>query len=68
MVFSTCMLQGDSGGPLVQYDKENKATLVGIVSFGSRMGCETGEPVGFMRVEPYYDWVLKNVKKFLAED
>merc|ERR1712037_943537 len=30
---------------------------VGIVSFGSSSGCETGLPAGFTRTEYYLDWI-----------
>ena len=53
--------QGDSGGPLVTKAGMTKAgqawNQVGIVSFGSSSGCETGLPAGFTRVEYYLDWI-----------
>merc|ERR1719180_494792 len=52
---------GDSGGPLVQKASGKAAgdqwTQVGIVSFGSSSGCETGLPAGFTRTEYYLDWI-----------
>jgi len=52
---------GDSGGPLVTKAGMTKAgqawNQVGIVSFGSSSGCETGLPAGFTRVEYYLDWI-----------
>merc|ERR1712037_44280 len=52
---------GDSGGPLVQKAGAKAAgdkwTQVGIVSFGSSSGCETGLPAGFTRTEYYLDWI-----------
>merc|ERR1711956_45390 len=52
---------GDSGGPLVKKAGGKAAgdlwTQVGIVSFGSSSGCETGLPAGFTRTEYYLDWI-----------
>jgi len=52
---------GDSGGPLVQKAGQKgpgqKWTQVGIVSFGSIEGCESGRPDGFTRTEYYIDWI-----------
>merc|ERR1712168_1027532 len=52
---------GDSGGPLVQKagakGPGDKWTQVGIVSFGSIEGCESGRPDGFTRTEYYIDWI-----------
>ncbi|KAK7071888.1 hypothetical protein SK128_021709 [Halocaridina rubra] len=47
----TC--NGDSGGPLF-----NGGVTVGITSFGSSTGCETGYPDGFTRVSSYLDWIF----------
>merc|ERR1712071_264135 len=44
---------GDSGGKAAG----DKWTQVGIVSFGSSSGCETGLPAGFTRTEYYLDWI-----------
>jgi secreted trypsin-like serine protease len=54
------MLQGDSGGPLVYLEEDGRFTEVGIVSFGSRAGCEKGYPTGFTRVTSYLDWIESN--------
>jgi len=50
---STC--NGDSGGPLVINGIE-----VGVVSFGSSLGCEVGWPPAFARVTYYLDWIRAN--------
>ncbi|EDW84349.1 uncharacterized protein Dwil_GK14090 [Drosophila willistoni] len=49
---STC--HGDSGGPLVTNDGN---LLIGITSFGSDYGCQTGAPAGFTRVTSYLEWI-----------
>jgi len=53
---------GDSGGPLnMKFDVKKSAgqkwKQVGIVSFGSSSGCESGLPAGFTRTEYYLDWI-----------
>ncbi|XP_053686950.1 collagenase-like [Sabethes cyaneus] len=45
---------GDSGGPLVL---EQDHTLVGVVSFGTLLGCERGLPVVYARVTEFRDWI-----------
>jgi len=46
---------GDSGGPLsipgAKYEQ------IGIVSFGSTLGCESGAPAGFTEVSMYASWI-----------
>ncbi|XP_062542073.1 collagenase-like [Armigeres subalbatus] len=49
---STC--NGDSGGPLVL---DEDKSLIGVVSFGSVIGCERRLPVGFARVTEFADWI-----------
>ncbi|SPP80907.1 blast:Serine proteases 1/2 [Drosophila guanche] len=52
---STC--GGDSGGPLVTHDGNR---LVGVTSFGSAAGCQSGAPAVFSRVTGYLDWIRDN--------
>ncbi|TEU19413.1 serine protease, partial [Oenococcus oeni] len=49
---STC--NGDSGGPLVLV---SDSKLIGVTSFVSSAGCESGAPAGFTRVTSYLDWI-----------
>ncbi|KAL5292140.1 hypothetical protein ACFFRR_011138 [Megaselia abdita] len=49
---STC--NGDSGGPLVS---KSTRRLIGVTSFVSARGCESGGPAGFTRVTSYLDWI-----------
>jgi len=51
----TC--NGDSGGPLVITESDGIVTEIGIVSFGSSAGCESGAPAAFTRVSEYLDWL-----------
>ncbi|XP_023160393.1 serine protease 1 [Drosophila hydei] len=52
---STC--QGDSGGPLVL---DSTGRLIGVTSFVSSSGCQSGLPSGFTRVTSYLDWIKTN--------
>lgn len=49
---STC--QGDSGGPLAV---EGQNLLIGVTSFVSGAGCQSGGPAGFARVTSHLDWI-----------
>lgn len=49
-----CM--GDSGGPLI-LEKDERVSLVGIVSFVSSRGCGYGDPSGYTNVAKYLDWI-----------
>jgi secreted trypsin-like serine protease len=48
---------GDSGGPLNYEKTTGKYTTVGVASFVSGFGCESGLPHGFTRVTEYLDWI-----------
>merc|ERR1712110_90048 len=49
---------GDSGGPLSRYDLDrSRYEQIGIVSFGSTLGCESGAPAGFTEVSKYINWI-----------
>lgn len=48
---------GDSGGPLTVRDAENRSLQVGVVSFGSPLGCERDVPDGYARVSHFFTWV-----------
>lgn len=54
---STC--NGDSGGPLVVI-RNGVATHVGVVSFVSSAGCESGAPSGYVRTESMLSWIATN--------
>ena len=52
---ATC--NGDSGGPLILNGKDSESdTQVGIVSFGSSLGCNHLSTV-FTRIDTKIDWV-----------
>jgi len=50
---------GDSGGTLNirQSEGGNKWTQVGVTSFVSSAGCESGNPHGFSRVAEHLEWI-----------
>ena len=47
---------GDSGGPLIDED----SGLLGVASFVSGAGCESGYPHCFTAVPSYLDWIEEN--------
>ncbi|XP_020808966.1 brachyurin-like [Drosophila serrata] len=49
---------GDSGGPLTVDNGSTEDTQIGIVSFGSYLGC-TAAPSAYTRVSAYQDWIYE---------
>jgi secreted trypsin-like serine protease len=47
---------GDSGGPLLRWDGD-RYSQIGVVSFGSSKGCESGSPAVFSRVDKYHSFI-----------
>lgn len=47
---------GDNGGALV-INEINGWTQIGIASFHHALGCESGNPAGFVRVTSALDWI-----------
>ncbi|XP_059468800.1 brachyurin-like [Neocloeon triangulifer] len=54
---STC--QGDSGGP-ISVKENNVMFQVGIISFGSTLGCEARQPEVITKVASYRSWIITN--------
>ena len=55
---STC--HGDSGGPLIvpKGSNDDTAVVIGVTSFGPRLGCGTkGYPAVYAYVTYYLDWI-----------
>ena len=51
----------DFGGPLTIFDgADGVATLVGVASWHSVLGCAAGAPGGFTRVNSYLAWIAAN--------
>ena len=53
-------MQGDSGGPLSYIQADGTYNQVGIVSFGSRLCLNSGNPAGFTRVSSYEKFISDN--------
>lgn len=51
---------GDSGGILQVTSESGHAIQVGIVSWGSQLGCDSRWPSGYTRVTGYLDWIEEN--------
>lgn len=56
---NNAVCNGDSGGPLTSR-RGGVSLQVGVVSFGSALGCERGAPDGYARVSSFYTWVREN--------
>ena len=48
--------KGDSGGPLVEFDANDKATLIGVVSWGFLCALP-GSPGVYAKVAIFADWI-----------
>jgi len=48
---------GDSGGPLNWPQEDGSYIQIGVTSFVSGAGCESGDPHGFTRTSKYLDWI-----------
>lgn len=55
---STC--QGDSGGPLSTVI-DGQDVLIGVSSFVSSTGCESGDPSGYSRTSAFQDWINQTI-------
>lgn len=54
----TCV--GDGGGPLV-YENQEKAELIGAVSFGPIICGQKDVPSVYTNVYEYVDWIKSNI-------
>ena len=57
---NNAVCNGDSGGPLA-VRRNGQSVQVGVVSFGSPLGCERGVPDGYARVSHFYAWIRDTV-------
>lgn len=55
---------GDSGGPLVYKVNSTTNYLVGVTSFVSGRGCDSGDFAAFGRVSSHYDWIENSTGKY----
>lgn len=52
--------QGDSGAPLTITDADGLTTLIGVFSFHSILGCDSGRATVYTRMSAYLDWIENN--------
>ncbi len=55
-IFNCSNFLGDSGGPLTT-KIDGKDVLIGVTSFGARVGCKRGYPARYSRVSYFLDWI-----------
>ncbi|XP_055526964.1 chymotrypsin-like elastase family member 2A [Wyeomyia smithii] len=60
--------QGDSGAPLTIVDADGITTLIGVFSFHSILGCDSGRAVVFTRMSAYLDWIADNSDVTIRDD
>nr|XP_019538809.2 collagenase-like [Aedes albopictus] len=51
---------GDTGAPLTIVDADGVTTQVGVFSFNSVLGCESGRAAVFTRMSAYLSWIAEN--------
>ncbi|XP_058457025.1 uncharacterized protein LOC131434371 [Malaya genurostris] len=59
---------GDQGGPLTVADPDGNSTLVGIFSYVSIFGCNSGWPAVFTRVTSHLLWIETNANVTILDD
>ncbi|KAJ8720274.1 hypothetical protein PYW07_012317 [Mythimna separata] len=52
--------RGDSGGPLI-VNRGNRQLLIGVASFNSVLGCQSGLPNAYARVTSFMDFINQNL-------
>ncbi len=60
LCFSLFGFKGDGGGPL-NFRQTNGWKQIGITSFLSSLGCESGGPNGFTRISYYSKWIADTI-------
>lgn len=50
--------QGDSGAPIHVQESDAAETVIGLLSFGSALGCGSTRPAMYTLVGPYLQWVF----------
>ncbi|XP_055534401.1 collagenase-like [Wyeomyia smithii] len=59
---------GDQGGPLTVADPDGNSTLIGVFSYVSIFGCNSGWPAVFTRVTPYLQWIEMYSNAVISDD
>lgn len=52
--------RGDSGGPLI-VNRDNRQILIGVASFNSALGCQSGLPNAYARVTSFMDFINRHI-------
>ncbi|XP_001843410.2 collagenase [Culex quinquefasciatus] len=60
--------QGDSGAPLTVTDADGITTQIGVFSFHSILGCDSGRAAVFTRMSAYLDWIAANSDVVIRDD
>ncbi|XP_046448012.1 brachyurin-like [Daphnia pulex] len=55
---------GDNGGPLIFRESNGRWKQIGIVSFVSSQGCQSGYPYGYTRLSSYSTWVQNVISSY----
>lgn len=53
---NNAVCNGDSGGPLA-VRRGGRSVQIGVVSFGSPLGCERDIPDGYARITSFHEWI-----------
>ncbi|XP_062552372.1 collagenase-like [Armigeres subalbatus] len=60
--------QGDSGAPLTITDADGITTQIGVFSFHSILGCDSGRAAVYTRMSAYLNWIEQNSDVVIADD
>ncbi|XP_055619549.1 collagenase-like [Toxorhynchites rutilus septentrionalis] len=59
---------GDSGSPLTIVDADGITTQIGVFSYNSVLGCDSGRAAVFTRMSAYLDWIGENSDVVIRDD
>ncbi|XP_058837326.1 collagenase-like [Topomyia yanbarensis] len=60
--------QGDSGAPLTIVDVDGTTTQIGVFSFHSILGCNSGRAAVYTRMSAYLNWINENSDVVIRDD
>lgn len=60
--------QGDSGAPLTITDADGITTQIGVFSFHSILGCDSGRASVYTRMSAYLNWIETNSDVVIRDD
>lgn len=64
IISNIIITQGDNGGPLIFRESNGRWKQIGIVSFVSSQGCQSGYPYGYTRLSSYSTWVQNVISSY----